>query len=135
YFPRKYKEDLNTKESLEYSILFRLAEQYLIRAEARVHLGKIAKAQNDLNKIRNRAGLPNTIAHTEKELVEAIIQERQIELFTEYGQRWFDLKRTHKAAEALSPIKPNWKDTDILLPLPESELELNPNLQPQNKGY
>ncbi len=134
YFSSKYKEDFNTKESLEYSILFRLSEQYLIRAEAEAQLGQVDKAQKDLNIIRNRAGLPDTGAQTQAALLEAILQERRVELFTEYGQRWFDLKRTGKAREILSPLKPNWAITDLLLPLPEDELELNPNLRPQNGG-
>lgn len=135
YFPYKYKEGLSTTESLEYSIIFRLAEQYLIRAEARAHLGQLSGAKEDLNRIRSRAGLSDTKAITEEELVSAIIKERRVELFSEYGHRWFDLKRTQKAAEALSLLKSNWRDTDILLPIPESELELNANLHPQNDGY
>jgi len=35
----------------------------------------------------------------------------------------------------LGDIKANWKNTDLLLPIPENELELNPNLLPQNPGY
>jgi hypothetical protein len=58
-----------------------------------------------------------------------------MELFTEQGHRWFDLKRTGKATEVLSPIKPGWQNTQVLLPLPQTELLLNNNLQPQNPGY
>tara|TARA_R110002050_G_scaffold24083_3_gene64268 strand:- start:21022 stop:22440 length:1419 start_codon:yes stop_codon:yes gene_type:complete len=135
YFSYKYKEDFETTSSLEYSVLFRLAEQYLIRSEARAQLGNISGAQNDLNVIRNRAGLGNTPATTLDELQDAILQERRVELFTEKGQRWFDLKRLGKAGEVLGPIKPSWKATDILLPIPESAILLNPNLLPQNDGY
>ncbi|GAA3586852.1 RagB/SusD family nutrient uptake outer membrane protein [Flavivirga amylovorans] len=130
----KYKQR-NAGTSVEYPVQLRLAEQYLIRAEARAELEKIPEAQSDLNAIRNRAGLPNTTATTMEELLEAILQERRVELFTEHGHRWFDLKRTGKAAEVLTAIKPNWKDTDMLLPIPEAELLLNPNLLPQNDGY
>jgi len=35
----------------------------------------------------------------------------------------------------MSQAKANWKDTDVLFPIPESELETNPNLAPQNNGY
>ncbi|MDD7885413.1 RagB/SusD family nutrient uptake outer membrane protein [Flavivirga sp. 57AJ16] len=136
YHAFKYKEQTNTgSTSLEYSIIFRLAEQYLIRAEARAQLGDIPGAQTDLNVIRNRASLPNTTATTQNDLLEAILQERRVELFTEQGHRWFDLKRTGKAAEVLAPIKTGWKDTDILLPIPESEILKNQNLLPQNDGY
>tara|TARA_R110002051_G_scaffold200208_1_gene267122 strand:- start:2264 stop:3694 length:1431 start_codon:yes stop_codon:yes gene_type:complete len=137
YFAYKYKEPLvNIRQPiLEYSIIFRLAEQYLIRAEARAHLDKIGEAQEDLNAIRNRAGLGNTTASNTNELLDAILQERQVELFTEHGQRWFDLKRLGNPAEVLAPIKPGWRNTDILLPIPETELLANPNLKPQNDGY
>ncbi|MDO5978212.1 RagB/SusD family nutrient uptake outer membrane protein [Flavivirga spongiicola] len=141
----KYKEGVNpttitnaqgeeVAASLEYSIVFRLAEQYLIRAEARVQLAKITGAQEDINFIRNRARLSNTTAATTNELLDAILHERQVELFTEGGHRWFDLKRMGKAAEVLAPIKSGWRDTDILFPIPESEILLNPNLV-QNDGY
>lgn len=135
YQPYKYKKTTATAASEEYTILFRLAEQYLIRAEARTHLGNIPGAQDDLNKIRNRAGLANTTANNPESLLTAILNERRFELFTEQGHRWLDLKRTDNAASALSPVKPNWRPTDILLPLPEKELLLNNNLLPQNPGY
>lgn len=135
YYPLKYKEDGPTTPSLEYSVLFRLAEQYLIRAEARAQLGNITGAQSDINTIRTRAGLGNTPAASSNDLLNAILQERRVELFTEFGQRWFDLKRTGRAAQVLAPIKLNWRDTDILLPIPEAELFINPNLLPQNDGY
>lgn len=134
-FAHKYKALFTETESLEYSILFRLAEQYLIRAEARAHLGNISGAKEDINAIRNRAGLANTPASTVSDVLEAIRQERRVELFTEQGHRWFDLKRTGNASEVLSPIKPNWQGTDVLFPIPETELETNPNLLPQNGGY
>jgi len=112
-----------------------LAEQYLIRAEARTNLGNINGAQEDLNIIRNRAGLDNTTASTPSELLIAILKERYVELFTEHGHRWFDLKRMGFADDILSPIKEHWQTTDILLPIPETELQMNSNLKPQNSGY
>ncbi|WP_166962491.1 RagB/SusD family nutrient uptake outer membrane protein [Yeosuana marina] len=135
YYPYKYKALLSETDSLEYSIIFRLTEQYLIRAESRTHLGNIIGAQEDLNMIRNRAGLDNTEANNKNNLLDAILHERQVEFFTEHGHRWFDLKRMGVANEILSPIKPNWKDSNFLLPIPETELEINPNLKPQNSGY
>ncbi len=135
HFADKFKATFAETESLEYSIIFRLSEQYLIRAEARVKLGNISGAQQDLNAIRNRAGLTNTTANLMNDLLKAIHQERRVELFAEQGHRWFDLKRTGNANDVLSPIKPNWKETHMLLPIPESELEINPNLLPQNLGY
>ena len=135
YHAWKYKKTTNTGTSQEYTILFRLAEQYLIRAEARTMQNKLSAAQLDLNKIRSRAALPNTMAQTQEELLIAIMHERQVELFTEQGNRWFDLKRTGAANGVIGAIKPEWKPTDILWPLPEKEVLLNKNLLPQNSGY
>ena len=135
YRPFKYKQQSSTSSSQEYTILLRVEEQYLIRAEARAMAGDITGAQQDLDVIRNRAGLPNTTADTQAALVSAILTERRFEFFTEQSHRWFDLKRTGNAANVLSGIKPGWQNTDILLPLPEVELLLNDNLLPQNPGY
>jgi hypothetical protein len=135
YYPYKYKQYTNEAISSEYSIMIRLEELYLIRAEARLKQGHIDGAKADLNKIRNRAGLPDVISDIEEELLDAILQERRIELFSELGHRFFDLKRTDKINSVLSPVKQGWNATDVLLPIPESELLLNPNLLPQNPGY
>ena len=134
-FAHKYKARVTESQSLEYSIRFRLAEQYLIRAEARAQSGNGVGAQQDLNVVRNRAGLPDTMAIGANDLLAAILRERRVELFTEQGHRWFDLKRFGLANEVLGNLKPNWADTDLLLPIPEAELESNPNLLPQNQGY
>ncbi|WP_234416222.1 RagB/SusD family nutrient uptake outer membrane protein [Flagellimonas amoyensis] len=134
-FSHKYKAWITETQSLEYSIRFRLAEQYLIRAEARVQSGDANGAQQDLNAVRNRAGLPNTTAVGANAVLDAIVRERRIELFTEQGHRFFDLKRLGLANAALGDLKPNWDPSDILLPIPEAELERNPNLLPQNDGY
>ncbi|MBJ7880157.1 RagB/SusD family nutrient uptake outer membrane protein [Gelidibacter salicanalis] len=135
YAPFKYKQNQNTKASQEYSVVMRLSEQYLIRAEARTHLGNLIGAKQDLNMIRNRAGLEDTTASNSSDLIEAILTERKFEFFAEHGHRWFDLKRLNKAEEVLGPVKNNWKITHILMPIPETELLLNPNLAPQNAGY
>ena len=113
----------------------RLSEQYLIRAEARAQQGDFIGAKDDLNTIRHLAGLGDTTASTQQELLTAILQERRVEFFTEGGHRFFDLKRTYELDSALSALKPGWNSTDALLPFPESELLLNPNLNPQNPGY
>lgn len=134
-FAHKYKAGLTETQSLEYSIRFRLAEQYLIRAEARARSGDGIGAQQDLNVVRNRAGLPNIMAVGANAILEAIVRERRVELFTEQGHRWFDLKRLGLANDVLGDLKPSWDQTDVLLPIPEAELESNPNLLPQNEGY
>lgn len=135
YYPNKYKEQGTVGSSVEYSILFRLEELYLIRAEARAHLGDLDGARTDLNLIRNRAGLVDTTAVTQSAVLNAVLEERRKEFFTELGHRWFDLKRTGSAAATLSGVKPGWGAKDLLWPLPASELLLNPNLLPQNSGY
>lgn len=134
YYPYKYKSRTATQPK-EYYILFRLAEQYLVRAEARAQKGDVAGAQSDLNIIRTRAGLPNTTSSTPSTLVFAVFNERQTEFFCELGHRWFDLKRTGKADAVLTSIKGSaWQSTDVLLPIPQAEIDKNPNLQ-QNSGY
>ncbi|MDD3988824.1 MAG: RagB/SusD family nutrient uptake outer membrane protein [Bacteroidales bacterium] len=122
----------------ENSTVLRLAEQYLIRAEARAQQNKLDLAIADVDVIRARAGLP-LIANTNPSisktaLLDAIMQERRVELFTEWGHRWFDLKRTGKALAVLSAIKPGFTSDDLLYPIPESELNKNPFLE-QNPGY
>ncbi len=135
YFPSKYKERFTPgAAAVEFLVVMRLAEQYLIRAEARAQLGNIAGAQSDLNIIRNRAGLPNTTANSQADVLNAILQERRIELFSEMGHRFFDLKRFQRLDETLNPIKPNWDATDALLPIPAVDIDRNPALD-QNPGY
>lgn len=131
YYANKYK--VRTLPSDEYSIVFRLAEQYLIRAEARMNLGDFIGSQNDINAIRNRANLLDTTALNETELINSIISERRHELFTEFGHRYFDIKRLG-LADNIFASKPGWNSTDILFPIPENERIINPNLT-QNPGY
>lgn len=134
YFPYKYK--LPEGVSLtEYYMVFRLAEQYLIRADAELNQNKLPDAQADINIIRNRAGLVNTLANNSQSIKLAIEQERRTELFCEWGHRWYDLKRTGRATEILAPLKgATWQLTDVLWPIPQQEINLNPSLT-QNPGY
>ncbi|WP_161594416.1 RagB/SusD family nutrient uptake outer membrane protein [Flagellimonas alvinocaridis] len=133
YFPFKYKLKDPTPTSQEYSVILRLAEQYLIRAEARAEQGNFTGARNDINMIRSRAGLSMITAGDRISILSAIEQERRVEFFCEYGHRWWDLKRWNRANAVLSPIKIGWEATDILLPIPESEIFINPNIH-QNPG-
>ncbi|HET7119593.1 MAG TPA: RagB/SusD family nutrient uptake outer membrane protein [Hanamia sp.] len=135
YYPYKYKLGYDgLSVPLEGYVVFRLSEQYLIRAEARAQEGNLSGAISDLNLIRNRAGLQNTTATDPTSVLSAIQHERQVELFCEWGNRWFDLKRTGKANEVLSLIKPDWQAKDTLYPIPQTELNSNPFLT-QNPGY
>lgn len=135
YYSYKYKEFNSTALSLEYSKIFRLAEQYLIRAEARARQGDLIGAKEDLNKIRKRAGLQNTDAVSQQEILNAILKERRLEFFTEHGHRFFDLKRSATIDAVLSVSKAGWSSGDVLFPIPQNELSANPNLLPQNSGY
>jgi hypothetical protein len=135
-YPAKYKS-LTTSANTEYYTVLRLAEQYLIRAEARAQQNNITGANSaatDVNTIRNRAGLPATTAATKADMLLAIEQERRIELNCEWGHRWFDLKRTNRANTVLGALKPTWKPTAVLYPIPSGEILVNFNLS-QNPGY
>lgn len=138
YYPYKYKDRNSTNNLTEYSMVLRLAEQYLIRAEARAMLDNLPGAIADLNSIRSRADIPAILETdptlTKEILLELILNERRIELFTEWGHRWLDLKRTENTSEVLAPKKPLWQDTDVLYPVPEQERLKNANLG-QNPGY
>jgi hypothetical protein len=134
YYPFKYKVRSGTPVT-EYLVVLRLAEQYLIRAEARVQQDKLQAAKDDLNEIRKRAGVPNTTAATKQEILTALEHERQTEFFAEWGHRWLDLKRTERANAVLGVLKvPNWQATDVLYPIPLQEIQRNPALV-QNEGY
>jgi hypothetical protein len=145
YYPFKYKVG-NVAALTEYSMVLRLAEQYLIRAEARIHLDKIDLGVMDLNTLRLRAraavtgSVPNPLPPIPNGLLKpaallAVERERRIELFTEWGHRWLDLKRTNRADAVLAPIKgSNWQPTDALYPIPQAEINSNPNII-QNKDY
>lgn len=133
YYPTKYKVKMGAPVT-EYSMVLRLAEQYLIRAEARAFQGDLIGAAADLSKIRNRAGLSKIEFESTEQALDSIYKERRLELFTEGGHRWIDLKRTERVSEVISPLKPEWQATDILYPIPQNEINNNPNLI-QNLGY
>src|ERR1044072_1168026 len=109
--PYKYKSDFSRSlsASREYTMMIRYAEMYLIRAEARASQSKISEAQEDVNVIRSRAGLPNTIASNKNALLDAIAQENRIEFFSEWGHRWFDLKRANTVDQVLQSVKSGYQ--------------------------
>jgi hypothetical protein len=134
FFPDKYKLKKGI-DVLEYQVVFRLSEMILVRAEAQAALGDLPKADADLNLIRSRAGLPPVSATDLQTFLNYLMHERQVELFTEWGARWFDLKRTGLANSVLSDVKgADWQATDMLFPIPQSEIQNDPNLV-QNEGY
>jgi hypothetical protein len=135
YYPYKYKQrTTNTSSAGEYWTPLRLGEQYLIRAEARANQKNLTGAIEDINVIRTRAGLANTTAVSLSDVLTAIEQERRIELFCEYGHRWYDLKRTNRADAVLGADKSGWTSHAALFPIPQLERNNNTNLT-QNNGY
>ncbi|MBS0030571.1 RagB/SusD family nutrient uptake outer membrane protein [Chitinophaga sp. 22321] len=143
FTPAKYK--INSTNAVvggfrsEYYVVMRLAEMYLVRAEANMLRSAANKNAviNDLNAIRKRAGL-NDLAYTltDQQVTDAIAQERRIELFAEWGHRWLDLKRTGKATQVLSGIsyKQPWSQHQLLYPIPPDEI-IRDNQLSQNTGY
>jgi hypothetical protein len=130
-YPYKYKVVFGDQPLTEYQMVFRLAEQYLIRAEARAMQNDLPGAIDDVNAIRSRAGLNpiDVTGLTQQQVLGAVEQERRAELFIEWGHRWFDLKRTGKIDAVLGPVKPDWQSRDALFPIPQTEINANPNLK------
>ena len=111
------------------SYVLRLAEQYLIRAEAHARQAKIPEAIADLNAVRARAGVSATTATTAAQLLLAIENERRVEFAFE-ADRWFDLVRTGRAGDVLGVTdQRRW-----LFPIPFNDLVADPDLV-QNPGY
>lgn len=134
-YPFKYQVYTSPPPIREYNVVLRLAEQYLIRAEAYAQLNRIDSAVIDLNTIRIRAELPvfSTTISADT-CLHKIERERRIELFAEWGHRWFDLKRTSRTNVVLSTKGSSWSTDDQLYPIPATELNFAPNLE-QNPGY
>lgn len=111
------------------SYIFRIAEAYLIRAEAQAQLAKLSDALVDLNAVRDRAGLAASTAPTKADVLLAIENERRVEFALE-PHRWFDLVRTDRAKDVLNVTDPK----RYLLPIPVQQLLSDPVLE-QNPGY
>jgi hypothetical protein len=139
----KYKVFSSSTVS-EYVMMLRIGEQFLIRAEARAQQGNLTglnSAETDLDTIRKRAGLPAYSGNLDKiSLIDAIFHERQVELFSEWGHRWFDLIRTKKVFDIMGKVTPLkggvWSSDghQMLFPIPRSEIIKDYNLS-QNPGY
>ncbi|HEV7347812.1 RagB/SusD family nutrient uptake outer membrane protein [Telluribacter sp.] len=129
----------------------RYAEVLLIAAEA---LGEVsganAEAVGYVNQVRARArnwagrqtNFPEAVAPgmSKEAFINLVLEERRLELAFEY-KRWYDIKRrklgeqVFKGPNSLEP-HPNFDpNRDYLMPLPRVELQVNPNLGPQNPGY
>ncbi|HIB37201.1 MAG TPA: RagB/SusD family nutrient uptake outer membrane protein [Mesonia sp.] len=133
--------------SADNEYLLRLADIMLLKAEALNELGQTAQAAEVVNIIRDRAELEALTAEataSQTALREAILKERRLELAQE-AKRWDDLIRYDKAIEVMNSVDDidlstgqsvnyNVTETDLLLPIPQNEIDRNPNLT-QNPGY
>lgn len=113
-------------------MVLRLAEMYLIKAEAEMQTGANSAALatiNNLRAVRAIAGKDNSISGTVT--IETILKERALELCGEY-QRWFDLKRTHTLLERVKAYNAqasgNISKKHYYRPIPLYELEAVTNL-------
>ena len=143
-FVRKYRaiQAATGTTPVEYPIVLRLAEQYLIRAEARAQQNQLSIAIQDVDIVRKRAGLV-PIAEInpgigKDDLINLIFKERRAELFTEWGHRWFDLRRSGQIDAVMTDVTQKkggtWASFQALYPIPSGELLLS-NILTQNPGY
>ena len=139
-FMYKYRSGYNNQYKL------RLADIILLEAEAYAYKGDNTKSADLVNLIRNRAKLPNLTADktaTKEAMIGAVLHERRLELALE-GERWYDLCRNNKVEEYLNGLnnrdsgrliqRKQYDANSYLLPIPQSALDENTNLQ-QNPGY
>jgi hypothetical protein len=124
--------------------VIRLAEMYLIAAEAEFKLGNTVNAATYLNKIRTRAAIPGHEAAmqiTSSDVtLDFILDERARELAGEQ-LRWFDLKRTNKLIERISKMNPDAspyvKPYHMVRPIPQIQIDAvtNKGEFTQNQEY
>ena len=108
-------------------IVLRYADVLLMLAEA---LGESSEAYDLINQVRARAGLGNIDASTPGSFEEKLLQERRVELAFE-NHRWADLLRFGVAQQVMTA---DGKDPNLLFPIPQREIDLNPGFT-QNPGY
>lgn len=132
YYTLKYKltgqNAPNANSSNNWPIL-RFAEVLLIQAEALNEAGgPTADAYAAINRVRNRARMPNlTAGLSQAAFRDSLYAERARELFLE-GDRWFDLVRTNRLVSELAKVGVTVTNQQRFLPIPQSEQDLNPNL-------
>jgi hypothetical protein len=135
YFPEgKYP---NGETGQDYIKVMRLADVYLIRAEARAEQSDEDGARADLDAVASRVD-PSYVASTAtgQDLIDAIILERRKELAFE-GDRVFDLMRRQLSWTKFRTFDQeviNWDNEQLINPIPRAELDNNPNIT-QNSGY
>ena len=113
--------------------VLRMAEVYLIHAEAANELGNAPAALASLNLVRARVNLPE-VAGSGAALRNLIWKERRLELAFEHD-RWFDLVRTGQAQAAMAANGKTFiVGTQELFPIPYNQLIQTPTMT-QNPGY
>src|SRR5699024_5553612 len=118
--------------------MLRYAGVLLVKAEAACELGQIAKAENALNKVRNRVNLSDITTQDQQKLLNDIYREHRLEFAMEH-KRWFFLLRTGRAKQAImntnnAAAKANFDEHFTLFPIPISQIRKTPNMR-QNPGY
>jgi starch-binding outer membrane protein, SusD/RagB family len=117
--------------------VLRFAEVLLMKAEALNELGRTSEAAVPLNRVRHRAGLGAVGTLSQTAFRRAVLHERRMELAFE-GKRWFDLIRVDGGQYGIDFLhsigRVNANQTRLLLPIPQLEIDANPNLS-QNPGY
>ncbi len=138
YWPNKFIGTRYADDRIPDSdfIVYRLSDLLLLKAEAYAALNQIDNALLNLNKVRQRAGIP-AFSETNKALVEReILDERGRELFNEM-KRWWDLVRAHRSGVIdIYQYIPNLrgKATPVYWPVHTNVLAKNSKLE-QNQGY
>lgn len=124
--------DINQADSYKGIIRYRLAETYLIAAEAYMRLGNQAKALEYINPLRQRAGVPDLTELNEDILLEEHARELAFE-----QDRWFTLKRMGRLVQHVRQYNPdaapNIKDCHVNMPIPQEFVDLTGF--PQNDCY
>ncbi|MDO7851606.1 RagB/SusD family nutrient uptake outer membrane protein [Hymenobacter convexus] len=139
YYFNKFRDDKRIiNDSRCNYLITRYADVLLLQSEARNALNPNDPLKYDgYNKVRQRAGIaqwPTTRVTTKDAFVDMLLRERGWELVQE-GHRWFDLVRLGRLFERERAIFNRTVDPRyVLFPLPQPELQLNPNLT-QNPGY
>ncbi len=108
-------------------------------AEALNELGNSEEAHDYLNMVRERAGLDPLTGISEAEFFLVMEQERRVE-FAQEAHRWFDLVRTGRLQTVMNnyfqenDLEFSVEDHEVLLPIPQVEIEIAPQLS-QSDGY
>lgn len=121
--------------------VYRLADTYLLRAEARFKRGDQPGAAADINVVRTRAAKPGKVADMQitpaQVTLDFILDERALELDAEQC-RWYDLVRTGTLVDrvlALNPLAPGIKSFHVRRPIPQLQIDRTQGGYVQNCGY